>query len=355
MAVFESIFNIMYLTFVIGLGIQLTLQQDKSAKLFGVMGIVLGVGDSFHLVPRIISHWSVGGFEANAFILSWGKAITSITMTLFYLLYYYFLKRQSGENDRRKDFLVYFLVITRILITLMPQNEWGTLPGNYTFAILRNIPFAILGILLIIWSYKYRHLKGIKYMATLISLSFLFYAPVVLWVNVIPAFGAFMIPKTIAYFLIVYLGYIRFMPEFDVRRFAEVSFVYLIFGLFAGVFYREFTKIYGFTGNTLLSKMHTHILALGVLGLLIVFGLVYVLAEKNPDLLNKLKRPFKFWNIGLVLTITIFMLKGMIEVLGYNYVGKSLAMIAGFSGIGHIVLGIGMLLSLRVIMKAEYR
>ncbi len=355
MAVFESIFNILYLTVVIGLGIHLTLQKNTDAKLFGVMGIVLGLGDSFHLVPRIISYWSEGGFAANEFILSWGKAITSITMTFFYLLYYYFLKQQSGEKSLTKDILMYSLVVARIAITLMPQNEWGTLPGSYPYAIARNIPFAIIGILLVVWSYQYRKLKGIKYMPTLIAFSFLFYAPVVLWVDVVPAIGALMIPKTIAYFLIVYLGYIRLMPKFDLRRIVETSFVYLIFGLFAGIFYREFTKIYDFTGYSSLNIIHSHVIVLGVVGLLALFSIMYLLKEKNPKLINSMKRPFHIFNMGLVLMVTMFILKGMIDVLGSHYTSVNMAMIRGFSGVSHILLGVGMILSFRVIMKAEYR
>lgn len=85
MAIMESIFDITYLSVVLFLGIRLLLEKSKSAKLFGVMAIVLGLGDSFHLLPRVISHLSYGGFEANVSALSWGKFITSITMTIFYV------------------------------------------------------------------------------------------------------------------------------------------------------------------------------------------------------------------------------------------------------------------------------
>ncbi len=352
MALAESIFDILYLSTVIALGIRLFLQKDKNAKSFGIMGIVLGLGDSFHLLPRIISHWSSGGFEANEFILSWGKAITSLTMTCFYLLYYHFLKNQTGDKDKKKDYLIYFLFIVRMILILLPQNEWGTLPGNYLFSILRNIPFAIMGALLVVWSYKNRETYGIKYMATLISLSFIFYAPVVLFVNQIPAIGAFMIPKTVAYFLIVYIGYKRFMPKFEIKQIAEIAFVYLIFGLFAGVFYRTFTSVYNFVEETILGKIHAHLLALGVLGILILYMVVAFISKKNPEIIDRIKKPLFLWNIGLILSVSIMMINGIIQVLGFHYGGISPSIIAGISGIGHVLLGSGLILSLRLVAKS---
>ncbi|WP_459130165.1 hypothetical protein [Guggenheimella bovis] len=73
--------------------------------------------------------------------------------------------------------------------------------------IYRNIPFLLLGILLIIWSYKERTKEGLHHMWWLILLSFLFYVPVVLWSQKYPVVGALMMPKTVAYFMIVYLGF----------------------------------------------------------------------------------------------------------------------------------------------------
>ncbi len=341
MAFGETLFDLLYLTSVVALGIHLALQPDKSARQFGIMGIILGLGDSFHLVPRIISYWSEGGFEAHAAALSYGKAITSITMTVFYLLYYFFYKNQTGEQRRGRDITVYVLVAARVVLTLLPQNEWGTMPGNYTFGIIRNIPFAILGILLIIWSAQKRGTHGLKYMALLISLSFLFYAPVVAAVNRVPALGALMLPKTAAYFLIVLLGYKRFIPEFNSRQIAEMSFVYLIFGLAGGVFFREFTKFYNSSIPTPLSGIHGHLLILGFISMLVIFGLSLILREKNPQLTAKLKRPLSVWHIGLLVSVVMMLMRGIMEVLGAPARGIPEAAVSGLAGLGHIVLGAG--------------
>ncbi len=62
MAIFESIFDLSYLLIVIALGLRLILEKEKGAKIFALMAILLGLGDSFHLIPRVMSHFSLQGF-----------------------------------------------------------------------------------------------------------------------------------------------------------------------------------------------------------------------------------------------------------------------------------------------------
>ncbi|MDU2898760.1 MAG: hypothetical protein E7B88_08070 [Finegoldia magna] len=99
MKIFESLFDVIYLSVLVALGVRLLLEKTKGANLFGIMAIVLGLGDGFHLLPRVISHLSPGGFEAHAAALSWGQFVTSITMTIFYVLYYHYYRLQSNDTD----------------------------------------------------------------------------------------------------------------------------------------------------------------------------------------------------------------------------------------------------------------
>ncbi|MFM1538976.1 hypothetical protein [Helcococcus bovis] len=73
MKIIEPLFDISYLSIILFLGIRLLFENKKGAKLFGIMAILLGAGDAFHLIPRIISHLSSGGFEAHRADLSWGN------------------------------------------------------------------------------------------------------------------------------------------------------------------------------------------------------------------------------------------------------------------------------------------
>lgn len=59
------------------------------------------------------------------------------------------------------------------------------------------------------------------------------------------------------------------------KRYANASLLYALIAMAGGVFYREFTKLNGFTGKTTLSVVHTHYFLLGM----VVF-LLLLLSEK---------------------------------------------------------------------------
>ena len=78
------------------------------------------------------------------------------------------------------------------------------------WGICRNIPFALLGILVIVLFYRSAKERGDEafgWMWLTIVLSFGFYIPVVLFTSRIPLMGMLMIPKTCAYMWTVLIGY----------------------------------------------------------------------------------------------------------------------------------------------------
>jgi len=77
----ESSFDILYLLFAIVGGILiLARSRTKVGKMMGSATLILGLGDSFHLVPRVLNYFVEGDF---ALFLGVGKLITSVTMTVF--------------------------------------------------------------------------------------------------------------------------------------------------------------------------------------------------------------------------------------------------------------------------------
>ncbi len=61
-AIVETLFDVIYLISVITIGITMIRKSNgnKEYRLFGIMAVVLGVGDSFHLVPRAIALCTTG-------------------------------------------------------------------------------------------------------------------------------------------------------------------------------------------------------------------------------------------------------------------------------------------------------
>lgn len=210
-AIVETLFDTVYLISVITIGILMIRKgTQKQYRLFGIMAVVLGAGDSFHLVPRALALCTTG-LENFTTALGTGKFITSITMTVFYiLLYYVWRSRYQIEGKKNLTVLVYLLSGSRILLCLFPQNEWLSASAPLSWGIIRNIPFALLGLIIIVLFYneaKRRQDKSFRFMWLTIVLSFGFYIPVVLWADAIPMIGMLMIPKTCAYVWTVLIGY----------------------------------------------------------------------------------------------------------------------------------------------------
>lgn len=211
-AIAETLFDIIYLVTVITIG-TLMIRQCKGNlqyKLFGIMAVTLGLGDAFHLVPRAIALCTTG-LEDYTVALGIGKLITSVTMTVFYILLYYVWRlRYQVEGKRNLTVIVYVLALIRVILCLFPQNEWIHADVPLSWGIYRNIPFALLGLLVILLFYKNakeRKDRSFRFMWLTVVLSFGFYIPVVLWADAIPVIGMLMIPKTCAYVWTVVIGY----------------------------------------------------------------------------------------------------------------------------------------------------
>ena len=217
-AIMETLFDTVYLISVITIGILMIrgCKGDRQFRLFGIMAVVLGAGDAFHLVPRAVALCTTG-LENYTVPLGLGKWITSVTMTIFYvLLYYVWRQRYRIKSQVGLTAAVYVLAGLRILLCMMPQNQWLSADAPLSWGIWRNIPFALLGLLVIVLFYrsakKHRD-QAFRWMWLTIVLSFGFYIPVVLWADTIPMIGMLMIPKTCAYVWTILIGYFAMKQE----------------------------------------------------------------------------------------------------------------------------------------------
>lgn len=208
---FEIAFEVAYLISAIILGfIIIKTAKDKEHYLFGIMTLILGGGDAFHLIPRIISN-ATNSFAMHSVSLGYGEMVTSITMTIFYVFLYKIYKiRYKKSNTKALNWTIFLLAMIRIILVALPQNKWNLASHPYSWGIYRNIPFLILGIIIIILFIKQTHSNKddlYRFMPIAIILSFAFYIPVVLGASIYPILGMFMMPKTLAYVWIIILGF----------------------------------------------------------------------------------------------------------------------------------------------------
>ena len=200
----ESTFDILYLLFAVVMGVLILIKRkDALGKLMGMAALILGCGDAFHLVPRVLNYFVDNDFT---FFLGTGKLITSITMTVFYVLLYHIWMKAYGEETGKTFKIVFYLAAAlRIAFCLLPQNRWFTNDGSIMMGMIRNIPFLAVGIMTVVIYFRNRmQIKLFKYVWLLVTLSFAFYIPVTVGASLIPALGALMLPKTICYMLLLW-------------------------------------------------------------------------------------------------------------------------------------------------------
>lgn len=132
------------------------------------------------------------------------------------------------------------------------------------------------------------------------------------------------------------------------KRYVNTALLYALLAMVGGVFYREFTKFNGFTAKTTLSVIHTHYFLMGM-----VFFLLLLILEKNFSFSNtKTGRILAIYHSGLNLTVIMLVVRGITQVLGTTLSSGMDAAISGMAGIGHILLGVSLILLLLQIKRS---
>lgn len=132
------------------------------------------------------------------------------------------------------------------------------------------------------------------------------------------------------------------------KRYINLSLLYAVLAMVGGVFYREFTKFNGFTGKTSLGVVHTHYFLLGM-----VFFLLLLLLEKNFAFTGaKTGQVLVVYQVGLNLTAVMLAVRGVTQVLGLPLTSGMSAALSGVAGIGHILLGISLVLVLLQVRRS---
>ena len=148
--------------------------------------------------------------ENNALLVGAGALSTAITITFFYLI---LLDIWRIAFSKPKDLIYNALLVVgfiRLVIMTFPQNDWGRVVPILEWSLLRNIPLMIIGLTVAYFmirdglkekDFRYRNI-GLA-----IVVSYAFYLPVILFVQIVPIIGMLMIPKTIAYLFMVWFAY----------------------------------------------------------------------------------------------------------------------------------------------------
>ena len=207
----EAVFDTCYLLFDLIAGILFFAFSHGSPLflLYGVLTWTLCFGDAFHLVPRVL-HAVKGSNEKIERQLGIGLQISSITMTIFYILLLYIWKQTFCEMTApvMLEILIWVSAAVRIVVCMLPQNNWCGKEGNRKLSVIRNAVFAVTGICVIVLYVMSGNTYGyhMTRMAAAIVVSFGCYLPVTLLSKKMPKIGMLMIPKTCAYVWMIVMG-----------------------------------------------------------------------------------------------------------------------------------------------------
>ena len=140
-------------------------------------------------------------------VLTWTLCFT---MTVFYILLLYIWKQTFYEMTApiMLEILIWVSAAVRIVVCMLPQNNWCGEEGNRKLSVIRNAVFAVTGICVIVLYVMSGNTYGyhMTRMAAAIVVSFGCYLPVTLLSKKMPKIGMLMIPKTCAYIWMIVMG-----------------------------------------------------------------------------------------------------------------------------------------------------
>ncbi|MCD4802715.1 MAG: hypothetical protein K8R16_07215 [Anaerolineales bacterium] len=220
---FETSFNILYLSSIWWLVFlmykNLPKVDEKTLPLAEVIVAafaLLALGDSGHVGFRILA-LIFGGPESAVIIagesIRWiglGTLATTATVTIFYVLVLIIWKRRFNKTYGWFGIFLFLMAIVRMVMTMLPINNWNASFPEQPWSTYRNIPLMIQGLgvaYLILRDAIKEKDKVFTQIGCMILVSYTFFIPVILFVQQIPLIGMLMIPKTLAYVAIAVIAY----------------------------------------------------------------------------------------------------------------------------------------------------
>lgn len=183
---------------------------------------LLALGDTGHVGFRVVAY-ALGNiattvllFGKHILLVGAGSFATAITVTFFYAIMVFVWQERFNRRLGWFEWLLFLIAAVRLVILMFPQNHWNSLDTPYSWSIYRNIPLVLQGlgvVYLILWDALQKHDRTFIWIAAMILVSFVCYAPVILFVRRIPLIGMLMIPKTLAYLAVAFIAFFNLYPR----------------------------------------------------------------------------------------------------------------------------------------------
>ena len=119
------------------------------------------------------------------------------------------------------------------------------------------------------------------------------------------------------------------------KKTLNIAIAYFAAAMAGGVFFREFTKFYHYTGTTALARLHGHLLVLGT-GLFLFLALAC--KAIGIDRARHFSKFLVLYNIALPGMAVMMLARGVVQVAGVQHLGMWDSAISGLAGLMHILM-----------------
>ena len=183
---------------------------------------LLALGDTGHVGMRVVAYamgnigLTVSLFGTRILLVGVGSFATAFTLTFFYVLMVFAWQERFGRELGWFEWLLIVCAAVRLILLVLPQNEWNSLNTPYLWSIIRNIPLVIQGLgvaYLILRDAIKLNDRTFIWIGAMILVSYACYAPVILFVSQIPLLGMLMMPKTLAYLAVAFIAFFALYPR----------------------------------------------------------------------------------------------------------------------------------------------
>lgn len=140
-SIIKSSFYIIFLvlTLVVGTKLLLNSKGNILVRIFGLTVLLLGVGEGFHIVPRILEIFTsdIGTYGS---LMETGRFISSLSIIFVYLLLSWFGKIYYKITDKRYlEIVLLVFGFIGVVLSIVLRNSTDNL-----LILLRNIPIMIV-------------------------------------------------------------------------------------------------------------------------------------------------------------------------------------------------------------------
>ncbi|MCB0244879.1 MAG: hypothetical protein KDI12_15805 [Anaerolineae bacterium] len=211
----EIVFNIGYLVAIWALVALMTVQRKRVApenrrvaRLGRWMFFLLALGDTGHVGFRVWAYAS-GDLETTITLLGrpiglvgLGALATAVTVTIFYVLVLVMWHERFRKPYGWFGYLLFAAAAVRLVVMIPAWNQWNNVVPPQPWSTVRNLPLMLMGLgvaYLILRDARAAHDHTFIWVGGFIVASYLFYMPVIFFVQQVPTVGMLMIPKTLAY------------------------------------------------------------------------------------------------------------------------------------------------------------